>query len=288
VTSRVIKSKLAKDAVRLFWSAVNGGDIMAKIDQKSMLNQVICGDAISLMLSWPNDSFDACITDPPYNIARDKRGLSWSFSSHVTMQSEWDRFNLNDYESFTAKWLAEVCRVTKKNGNIFIFGSYHNIYLIGALAQKFDLRIINSIIWAKPNAQPNITCRMFTESTEQILWLCNNNEKLASKWTFNYQLAKEHNDGKQMRNFWLIPITPMGEKKHGKHPSQKPLQLMERIILLATSPNDLVLDCFAGSGSTLVACQRHGRGFVGLEQSEEYCAIARSRLAMQANSELCT
>jgi len=253
---------------------------MQPIDQKSLLNQVFCSEAVSLMECWPENSFDACITDPPYNIARGKKGLRWSFSSHVTMESDWDRFSLSGYERFTEKWLSEVCRVTKKNGNIFIFGSYHNIYLIGAIAQKFDLRIVNSIIWAKPNAQPNITCRMFTESTEQIIWLCNNSQKFATNWTFNYQLSKEQNEGKQMRNFWSIPITPMGERKHGKHPSQKPLQLMERIVLLATSPGDAVLDCFAGSGSTLVACQKHCRNFVGIEQNEEYCSIAKARLSI--------
>lgn len=249
-------------------------------DEK-IFNRLLRADAIDEMSSWPDSSVDACITDPPYNIARGKSGLRWSFSSHVTMESEWDRFAHAEYETFTKAWLAEVCRVTKKNGNIFIFGSYHNIYAIGAIAQQFDLRIVNSIIWAKPNAQPNITCRMFTESTEQIIWLCNNSEKRASHWTFNYELAKAQNGGKQMRNFWTIPVTPMKERIHGKHPSQKPLLLMERIVQLATSPGDLVLDCFAGSGSTLVACKQNERAFVGIEQSEEYCAIARSRLNMQ-------
>lgn len=246
-----------------------------------LVNQLFCADSVKEMSLWPDNSVDACITDPPYNIAKPEGGLRWSFSSHVTMESAWDRIGHDDYEAFTNAWLAQVCRVTKKNGNIFIFGSYHNIYVIGALAQKFDLRIINSIIWAKPNAQPNITCRMLTESTEQIIWLCNNNRKQASHWTFNYALAKEQNGGKQMRNFWTIPVTPMSERKHGKHPSQKPLLLMERLVQIATSPGDLVLDCFAGSGSTLLACQENERAFVGIEQSEEYCTIAKARLGLK-------
>jgi site-specific DNA-methyltransferase (adenine-specific) len=255
--------------------------VRSKTVDSKLFNQIFCADALSLMSCWPDNVVDACITDPPYNIAKKRAGLRWSFSSHVTMESSWDRFNQADYEKFTKAWLSQVCRVTKKNGNIFIFGSYHNIYVIGAIAQKFDLRIVNSIIWAKPNAQPNITCRMLTESTEQIIWLCNNSEKRASHWTFNYELAKAQNNGKQMRNFWTIPVTPMSERTHGKHPSQKPMLLMERIVQLATSPGDLVLDCFAGSGSTLVACKQNDRGFVGIEQSEEYCAIARARLNMQ-------
>lgn len=241
-------------------------------------NSIYCGDALAHMKSWPDNCVDACITDPPYNIAKKKKGLSWAFSSHITMQSEWDQFIDRDYEQFTQTWLEQVCRVTKANGNIFIFGSYHNIYLIGAIAQRLKLRILNSIIWAKPNAQPNITCRMFTESTEQIIWLCNNNDKDAKGWTFNYAVMKAINGGKQMRNFWLIPTTPNIEKKFGKHPSQKPLMLMERIVLAATNTADLVLDCFSGSGSTLVACKKLGRNYVGIEQDSSYCHIATQRL----------
>lgn len=241
-------------------------------------NQIICDEAITTLKAWPDGAVDACITDPPYNISK-KRGLSWAFSSHITMQSEWDQFREADYAQFTKAWLSEVCRVTKKNGNIFVFGSYHNIYLIGAIAQSLRLRFINSIIWAKPNAQPNITCRMFTESTEQIIWLCNNTVKHAKNWTFNYAVAKELNAGKQMRNFWSIPTAPIGERKYGKHPSQKPLALMERIVSSATDPGDLVLDAFCGTGSTLVACKKLGRDFVGIEQDKRYCEIANARLS---------
>lgn len=252
--------------------------IKSKPPKEIIKNRIHCADAILTMKSWPDALFDACITDPPYNIAKKKRGLSWAFSSHVTMTSEWDRFLDNDYAEFTHAWLKEVCRVTKKNGNIFIFGSYHNIYLIGAIAQSLRLRIINSIIWAKPNAQPNITCRMFTESTEQIIWLCNNDENKAKNWTFNYRVAKDLNDGKQMRNFWQIPTTPISERNCGKHPSQKPLKLMERLVLSATEKNDLVLDCFSGSGSTLVACKKLGRDFIGIEKDKKYCQISLDRL----------
>lgn len=250
-----------------------------QVKPRLLKNQIICADAIALMKTWPDGFIDACITDPPYNIAKNKKGLTWAFSSHVTMQSDWDRFLDSDYAEFTLTWIKEICRITKKNGNLFIFGSYHNIYLIGTLAKRLGLRFINSIIWAKPNAQPNITCRMFTESTEQIIWLCNNSEKLAKGWTFNYAVTKELNDGKQMRNFWSIPTAPLSEKKFGKHPSQKPLALMERIVQAATNPNDLVLDCFSGSGSTLVACQKLGRNYIGIEKDNSYCELAKLRIA---------
>lgn len=241
-------------------------------------NQLYEGDAVEVMKQWEPKTFHACITDPPYNIARDRKGLSWAFSSHVTIDSEWDRFTHEEYEQFTAGWLEEVRRVVKENGNVFIFGSYHNIYTIGAIAARMDMRIVNSIVWAKPNAQPNITCRMFTESTEQILWLCNNSQKKAKNWTFNYDEMKALNGGKQMRNFWEIPVTPQRERVHGKHPSQKPLRLMERIVLAGTNRGDRVLDCFAGSGSTLLACDRLDRRWVGVERDGEYAVIAHRRL----------
>lgn len=251
-----------------------------KVDDKvtPLSNQLYQGDCLETLSQWSDKTFHACITDPPYNIARDRKGLSWAFSSHVTIDSDWDRFSNEDYEEFTTAWLKEVCRTVKENGNIFIFGSYHNIYTIGAIAARMDLRIVNSIIWAKPNAQPNITCRMLTESTEQILWLCNNTNKKAKNWTFNYQHMKELNGGKQMRNFWEIPVTPARERVHGKHPSQKPLRVMERIVLAGTNRGDRVMDCFTGSGSTLLACDRLDRRWIGIERDPEYCTIAHKRI----------
>jgi site-specific DNA-methyltransferase (adenine-specific) len=141
-----------------------------------------------------------------------------------------------------------------------------------------DLRIVNSIIWAKPNAQPNITCRMFTESTEQILWLCNNHRDKATKWTYNYKDMKELNHGKQMRNYWEIPVTPKREREHGKHPSQKPLKVMERLVLAGTNEGDRVLDCFSGSGSTVMACEIFKRRWVAVEREAEYNELAQRRL----------
>lgn len=241
-------------------------------------NCIYVGDAPQILASMPAGIFDCCITDPPYNITNRKKGLAWAFSSHVTINEKWDCFSHSDYEKFTTEWLRQVCRVTKLNGNIFIFGSYHNIYTIGAIAQNMNLKILNSIIWSKPNAQPNITCRMFTESTEQVIWICNNAKEKATNWTFNYKEMKALNEGKQMRNVWSFPVTPPKEKRHGKHPSQKPMQLMERLVLAGTRPNDFVLDCFAGAGSTLVACAMHQRNYVGIEKDPTFCEIATDRL----------
>jgi site-specific DNA-methyltransferase (adenine-specific) len=243
-----------------------------------MHNRIYLGDCLNIMSTWPNKLFDACITDPPYNIASDRKGLRWAFSSHITLQDDWDRFSKESYTIFCEAWLKEICRVTKENGNIFIFGSYHNIYTIGSLALKLNLKIINSLIWIKPNAQPNITCRMFTESSEQIIWLCNNSQKKAKNWTFNYQDLKKLNGGKQMRNYFVIPTTPKKEKIFGKHPAQKPLRLMELLVRASTKERDLVLDCFAGAGSTLIACENLNRKWIGIEENQKYCDIFKSRL----------
>ena len=149
----------------------------------------ILGDALEILRSFPSNSFDACISDPPYNMSK-KKGLGWAFSRHVTMQESWDQFSNGEYFQFSYHWLAEVCRIVKPNGNLFVFGTYHNIYTLGFILQQLDRKILNSIIWVKPNAQPNITCRMLTESSEQLIWACNNTQKEATKWRFNYAHAK--------------------------------------------------------------------------------------------------
>jgi len=235
------------------------------------------GDCLETMSGWKESAFDACITDPPYNISKSK-GLGWAFSSHVTMTEPWDMFGQDEYVRFTRKWIQEVRRVVKPNGNIFIFGSFHNIYVIGSILQEMDVKIVNSIVWFKPNAQPNITCRQFTESTEHIIWACNNSPDRARKWTFNYEKMKELNEGKQMRNVWEIPVTPAREKRHGKHPTQKAEQVLERIILAGTNPDGLILDCFAGAGSTAVVAERLGRRWVLIEKERKFNQIARKRL----------
>jgi len=256
---------------------------------KPVVNRVICGNALETLKNLKDDSFDACITDPPYNISGSgaRKEIGW-YKSNATWRDEkafekidedWDKFSESDYAEFTSAWLTEVCRVVKPNGNLLIFGSYHNIYRIGAVLEDFDRRIINSIIWYKRNAFPNITNRMFCESTEQIIWAANETRKRARNWTFNYSEMKELTEnGKQMRNMWDIPMTPRSEKEEGKHPSQKPLEVMNRLILGCTNAGDRILDPFAGSGSTLVSAKTHGRSFLGIEKDEDFVELSRRRL----------
>ena len=235
-------------------------------------------DCIEAMSEWPDACIDCCITDPPYNMSK-KKGLGWAFSKHITMQSEWDIFSKDEYANFTHDWLKQVCRVVKPNGNLLIFGSFHNIYLIGfTLQHLLNRRILQQVTWFKPNAQPNITGRLLTESTEFIIWAVNSTPEEAKGWTFNYEESKTFNEGKQLRNMWSIPYTPAAEKQHGTHPTQKPLALLTRIVKIWTKPDDLVLDCFMGTGTTAVACETLGRKWVAIEKDENYVSVIKKRL----------
>jgi DNA modification methylase len=252
-------------------------------------NTIIEGDCIEVMARWPDACVDHCIADPPFGIASGGsrggkgKGLGWAFSSHVTMQETWDRFSQDEFFRFNVRWLTEVCRVVKPNGNLLVFGTFHNIYQLGFILQNvLNRRILNSIIWFKPNAQPNITARTLTESTEQIIWAVNETPKRAKKWTFNYWEAKDLAGGKQMRNLWDFSVTPRAERAHdgrGPHPSQKPLALVERLVLVATRPGDLLLDPFAGAGTLALAARRHGRRFLLVESVPRYVEMAHRRLA---------
>jgi site-specific DNA-methyltransferase (adenine-specific) len=247
-------------------------------------NHLITGDCLDVMRSWPDGCIDHCIVDPPFNIGsgsgrRGKNGLGWAFSSHVTMDEAWDTFTKDEFFEFNAVWLREVCRVVKPNGNILVFGSYHNIYQLGFILQQvLDRRVLNSVVWFKPNAQPNITARTLTESTEQIIWAVNETPARATGWTFNYWDAKEMNGGKQMRNLWEFPVTSKTERAAGKHPSQKPLALLERAVLLASRPGELLLDPFGGASTLGVAAAKNGRGWLMIESVPEYAEIAKRRL----------
>ncbi len=248
-------------------------------------NQLITGDCLEAMRTWPDGCIDHCIVDPPFNIGsgsgrKGKTGLGWAFSSHVTMDETWDSFTKDEFFAFNVAWLSEVARVVKPNGNILVFGTYHNIYQLGFILQNvLDRRILNSVVWFKPNAQPNITARTLTESTEQIIWAVNGTPAKATGWTFNYWDAKEMNGGKQMRNLWDFPVTSKKERAAGKHPSQKPLALLERAVLLASQPGELVLDPFGGAGTLAVAAAKHGREWLMIESVPEYAEIARARIA---------
>ena len=244
---------------------------MVKTDHK-----IIIGDALEELPKIPSESIDLVFADPPYNMSK-KKGLGWKYSKHITMQEQWDMFSKDDYFKFNQKWIKEALRVLKHGGSLWICGSFHNIYQVGFILQHIeDVKINNSIVWFKPNAQPNITCRMFTESTEHLIWASKNGN--GKKWTFNYDTMKKMNNGKQMRNVWEIPLTPKKEKWAGEHPTQKPMELLRRVILSCTNEGDTVLDPFVGSGTTSIVAKMLNRNSIGIEKEKRYLKIIEKRL----------
>ena len=239
-------------------------------------NKIIIGDALEELPKISSESVDLVFADPPYNMSK-KKGLGWKYSKHITMQEEWDMFSKDEYFKFNQKWIKECLRILKHGGSLWICGSFHNIYQVGFILQHLEnVKINNSIVWFKPNAQPNITCRMFTESTEHLIWASKNGK--GKRWTFNYELMKKMNNGKQMRNVWEIPLTPKKEKWAGVHPTQKPIELLKRVILSSTKEGDTVLDPFVGSGTTSVVAKMLGRNSIGIEKEKKYYDIIQKRL----------
>lgn len=257
--------------------------------QEKLKDKIITADCIKHMSKLEDSSFDHCITDPPYNISGydHKKEIGW-LKSNKTWEEEknfkkidqkWDSFSDEEYELFLRKTISEICRLVKPNGNIVLFGSYHNIYQIGYIFKQMDLRIVNSLIWYKRNAFPNVTQRMFCESTEQMIWAVNSSVKKAKNWTFNYnELKTLTENGKQMRNMWDIPMTPKGEKEFGKHPSQKPIQVMDRLVIGLSNEKDSILDPFCGSGSTAVSAAKNRRNYYAIDSNSEYTKLARQRI----------
>ena len=238
-------------------------------------HKIIMGDCLEVLKTIPDESVDLVFADPPYGLAK-KNGLGWKYSKHITLQEAWDIFNKDDFFEFNIKWVTECMRVLKQGGSLWVCGSFHNIYQLGFILQHLDAKINNSIVWFKPNAQPNITCRMFTESTEHLIWAVKNHSK--TKWMFNYSLMKTMNNGKQMRNVWEIPLTPKSEKWAGAHPTPKPVELLRRIILACSKEGDTILDPFVGSGTTSFVAKSNSRNSIGIEKERKYLPVIKKRL----------
>jgi site-specific DNA-methyltransferase (adenine-specific) len=233
------------------------------------------GDSIKILNEFPEKSVDLVFADPPYNLSNN--GYTVHAGKRVSVnKGDWDKSEgvEKDFE-FHFNWINACKRVLKENGTIWISGTYHSIYACGFVLQKQNWRILNDISWFKPNASPNLGCRMFTASHETLLWASKNSK---AKHTFNYEQMKYgnfksdfiKNPGKQMRSVWSIGTPKNEEKKFGKHPTQKPLELMKRIVLASSNKEDIVLDPFAGSATTGVAAISLGRQFIGIDKEEKY------------------
>lgn len=246
--------------------------------------QILLGDSLEVLLNLPPESFDMIFVDPPYNLSNDGFTCQSGRAASVN-KGDWDKSRGIELDfEFHKKWLAACRPLLKPNGTIWISGTYHSIYACGFALQILGYHILNDIAWFKPNASPNLSCRFFTASHETLLWA---KKSKKGKHTFNYEAMKNglfpkdfiKKQGKQMRSVWGISTPPPYEKAHGKHPTQKPLALVERIVLASTNPNDVVLDPFLGSGTTGIAALKHGRRFVGIEREQAYFDLAEKRIA---------
>ncbi len=236
---------------------------------------ILQGDSLELLKTFEDESFDMVFADPPYFLSNG--GMTCKNGKRASVnKGKWDKTKgaLENHE-FNLRWLQECQRVLKPNGTIWVSGTQHVIYSIGFAMQTLGYRVLNDIAWFKVNPPPNLSCRYFTHGTETIIWA---GKTAKTKHTFNYKLMKEMNGGKQMKNLWNIMSPRKAEKAHGKHPTQKPIKLMDRIVLAASNEGDLILDPFCGSATTGVACLNHGREFVGIEMSDEYVELAGNRL----------
>ncbi len=224
--------------------------------------------------------------DPPYFLSNG--GFSVHAGERVSVdKGDWDKPDPFGHNvEFHKKWISLCRTILKQNGTIWISGTHHSIYTCGYLLQKLNFDIINEIIWYKPNAPPNLSCRYFTHSHETIIWAANSR---SSDHIFNYEDMKYRpfpedklkKPQKQMRSVWYIPTTPQSEKQQGKHPTQKPLALLNRILLSSTNENDLVLDPFTGSSTTGIAAHKHDRGFIGIDSNQEFLDISIKRFKNQ-------
>lgn len=233
------------------------------------------GDAVETLAQFPSESMDLIFADPPYNLSNG--GFTCHAGRRVSVnKGTWDvsKGVKNDFE-FHYNWIEACRRVLKADGSLWVSGTYHSIYACGFALQSQGWHVLNEICWYKPNAAPNLACRMFAASHETLLWA---RKTKYAKHKFNYGLMKEASwaddfikkPNRQMRSVWAINTPKNGEKKYGKHPTQKPESLLERIILACTDANDIVLDPFCGSATTGVAALRNGRKFVGVDAEEEY------------------
>lgn len=246
------------------------------------LDEILIGDCVAMLESLPAQSVDAIFADPPYNLQLDG-ALHRPDNSRVdAVDDDWDKFDsFSAYDAFTRAWLLACRRVLKRDGTLWVIGSYHNIFRVGAILQDLGYWMLNDIVWRKTNPMPNFRGRRFTNAHETLIWAAREAE--SKGYTFNYEAMKELNDGVQMRSDWLLPICTGAERlkdDDGRktHPTQKPESLLARVILSSTRPGDVILDPFFGSGTTGAVARRLGRHFIGIERETAYAEAARRRI----------
>ncbi len=262
----IVDSQLL-ERVEPYWCSADGRAVL------------VHGDALEILPALQPDSVECVWTDPPYLLSNG--GISCSAGRRVLVdKGAWDKSNglLEDMQ-FCERWVAECKRVLTPAGCIWVSGTLHIHPIVGVALMKSGLRILNDIIWEKPNPPPNLGCRTFTHSTELVYWATKAAKGGQHKYKFNYGEMKRENGGKQMKTVWRYTAPGADEKRHGRHSTQKPVALVRRCLRASTNVDDLVLDPFVGSGSTGVAAIAEGRRFVGIDADAEFLEIASRRLA---------
>lgn len=246
------------------------------------LNQVTVGDSIALMEKLPPASVDVVFADPPYNLQLQGALQRPDQSDVDAVDDAWDQFDsFAAYDAFTSAWLLAARRALKPNGTLWVIGSYHNIFRVGASLQDLGYWMLNDVIWRKTNPMPNFKGRRFANAHETLIWAARSEE--GKRYTFNYDALKAANDDVQMRSDWTLPICTGGERlKNAEgnkvHPTQKPEALLARVLLASTKPGDVVLDPFFGTGTTGAVAKKLGRDFIGFEREHVYADAARTRI----------
>ncbi|MEM0948459.1 MAG: site-specific DNA-methyltransferase [Pseudomonadota bacterium] len=246
------------------------------------LNQIVDGDCIDAMQAMPEASVDLIFADPPYNLQL-RGDLHRPDNSRVdAVDDAWDQFaSFRSYDKFTDAWLAAARRLLKPHGAIWVIGSYHNIFRVGASLQNQGFWILNDVVWRKSNPMPNFRGKRFTNAHETMIWA---SKSEGAKYTFNYEALKALNEGVQMRSDWVMPICTgheriKDERGEKAHPTQKPEALLHRVLIGTTNPGDVVLDPFFGTGTTGAVAKGLGRDFVGIEREAAYRKVAEARIA---------
>lgn len=258
-------------------------DLSPSAESSVWLDTILKGDCVAALNKLPDHSVDVIFADPPYNLQLEGDLHRPDQSKVDAVDDEWDQFeSFAAYDAFTRAWLLAARRVLKPNGTIWVIGSYHNIFRVGAIMQDLGFWILNDIVWRKTNPMPNFKGRRFQNAHETMIWA--SPDPKAKGYTFNYDALKASNDDVQMRSDWLFPICSGGERLKGDdgkkvHPTQKPEALLARVIMASTKPGDIVLDPFFGSGTTGAVAKRLGRHFVGIEREQDYIDAASARIA---------
>lgn len=249
--------------------------------KQSTVNRIISGDCIEEMRKLPEKSIDMIFADPPYNLQLEGELHRPNNSRVDGVDDEWDKFDsLKTYDDFTRDWLSAARDLLTDDGSIWVIGSYHNIFRLGAIIQDLGFWILNDITWRKSNPMPNFRGRRFTNAHETLIWASKSKD---SKYCFNYDAMKALNEDLQMRSDWFIPLCTgkerlKDEKGQKVHPTQKPEALLYRVIMSSTKPGDVVLDPFFGTGTTGAVAKKLGRNWIGLDRDEDYIKAAQERI----------